>query len=202
MADSKVFKFDICEEAENTFVDDDTTDVSTELRYEENHWPKEDPSGFSFKGKNKQFQRIVENLKVLLKKGSEKIIGDVSFKILDAKKIPSGTEYEVEVQKNKSKGVAITKIFCPNQRKICTVTVNKSKKFENEFVKMLAVDVIKQLIDRFQPGDGWIDVLSVVTKTSKKEDDKKSFYCHFCGNGFCNIKNLKVHIDKFHRIDV
>ena len=156
MAESKVFKFDICEEAENTFVDDDTTDVSTELRYEANHWPKEDPSGFSFKGKNKQFQRIVESLKVLLKKGSEKILGDVSFKVLDAKKIANGTEYEVEIRKNKTKGVAITKIFGPNQRKVCTVTVNKSKKFENEFVTILAVDVIKQLIDRFQPGDGWM----------------------------------------------
>ena len=41
--------------------------------------------------------------------------------ILDAKKIPGGLEYEIEVCKNKEKGIAIAKIYGPNAKKMCRI---------------------------------------------------------------------------------
>ena len=37
---------DNSDEVENTFVDDNACDVKDQNCYEENSWPKEDPSGF------------------------------------------------------------------------------------------------------------------------------------------------------------
>ena len=81
--------------------------------------------------------------------------------------------------------------------------VNKSKKHEVKFVEMLALDVIKKLIDMFSSDDGWINLFRTVHKFSDKEiQNKKSYFCHFCNNGFCNLKNLKVHIEKFHHVAI
>ena len=43
------FKIDIIEEAEDTFVDDDSCDTQDDIVYEEHRWPLEDSIGFSFK---------------------------------------------------------------------------------------------------------------------------------------------------------
>ena len=40
-------------QVEDTFVEDDSCDVNGDMKYDENCWPKEDPSGFRFKGKEK-----------------------------------------------------------------------------------------------------------------------------------------------------
>ena len=199
-----LLKFDPSEEAEDTFVndDDDSPDISEELRYEENRWPKENPTGYSFKGKKRPFVKIVENMKLLMKKGNEKIIGNVNFKVLDSQKVPHGVEHEVELIKNKEKGVAILKIFGPSTKKGCTLMMNKAKKNDTKFVDILTFDIVKQLIDRYGHGDGWIELLKVNPKVAKKDDSKKSHYCHFCNNGFCNIKNLKIHIEKYHQVSV
>ena len=98
MADEKKISlnFDNCQEAEEAFVDDDDqTEMLDDIKFEENQWPKDNPSNFSFKGKNRIFLKAVEHFKILMKKGSEKMIGNVTFKVLDSKKIPFGIEYEV-----------------------------------------------------------------------------------------------------------
>ena len=79
---------------------------------------------------------------------------------------------------------------------------NKSKSYDTKFVDILTFDIVKQLLDRFGSGsgDGWIGLLKIVPKVVKKDDQKKSHYCHFCYNGFCNVKNLKVHIEKYHKV--
>ena len=76
--------FDNCDEAEVTFVDDDSPDITDELVYDENCWPKENPTGYSFKGKKRVFIKVVENFKVLMKKGNEQILCSLSFKVLDS----------------------------------------------------------------------------------------------------------------------
>ena len=80
--------------------------------------------------------------------------------------------------------------------------MNKAKKNDTKFVDILTFDIVKQLIDRYGHGDGWIELLKVNPKVAKKDDSKKSHYCHFCNNGFCNIKNLKIHIEKYHQVSV
>ena len=191
MAESKtqsLLNFDNCEEAEATFVDDDSTDISDELIYDENRWPKENPTGYSFKGKKRLFLKVVENFKVLMaKRGGEKILGNVGFTVLDSRKVPHGTEYEVEMTKNKERGVAILKIFGPNPKKGATLMTNKSKRYDIKFVDILTFDIVKQIIDRYGHGEGWIELLKVKPKVTKKDDSKKSHYCHFCNNSFCNI---------------
>ena len=79
---------------------------------------------------------------------------------------------------------------------------NKAKKNETKFVEILTFDIVKLLIDSYGQGDGWIELLKVKPKITKKDDSKKSHYCHFCNNGFCNIKNLKAHIEKYHQVSV
>ena len=193
--------FDNCDEVEATFVDDDSPDITDELVYDEHQWPKENPNGYSFKGKKRIFLKVVENFKVLMKKGNEKVLGNVSFKVLDSRKVPHGMEHEVELSKDKERGVAILKIFGPSAKKGCTLMINKSKKFDVKFVEILAFEVVKQLLDRFGTGDGWINLLKAVPKGPIKDSsNKKSHFCHFCNNGFCNLKNLKVHIEKYHQV--
>ena len=52
-------------------------------------------------------------------------------------------------------------------------------------------------------GDGWINSFRALPKAPSKDfHNKKSHFCHFCNNGFCNVKNLKNHIEKFHQIIV
>ena len=198
-----LFKLDTSEEDEDAFVDteDESSDISDDLRYEENSWPKDNPTGYSLKGKKRLFIKVVENIKLLMKKGSEKVIGNVTFKVLDSLKVPHGVEHEVQICKDKEKGIAILKIFGPSTKKGCTLMTNKAKKQETKFVDILTFDIVKLLIDRYGHGDGWIELLKVKPRVAKK-DDSKSHYCHFCNNGFCNIKNLRVHIEKYHQVSV
>ena len=104
-------------EAEEIFIEDDESVENDSPKYDENQWPKDNPNGFSFKGKKRQFLRVCESLKILLKKGNEKIISNVSFKVLDLKKSLYGIDYEVEVCKEKDRGIALLKIFGPNGKK-------------------------------------------------------------------------------------
>ena len=182
--------FDDINEVEDTFLgDDESTTVDDSPIYEDNHWPKENPNGFSFKGKKPAFVKVCETIKILLRKGNEKVLDNISFKVMDMTKSAYGVDYEIEIVKEKEKGIALLKIFGPNSKKGYTFTINKSKNFEAKFAQILALDIVKKLLDRFgSEGDGWIDVVKAVPKAYKIGETKKPFYCHFCGNGFSNTK--------------
>ena len=110
-----ILRFDDINEVEDTFFDDeDSIENHQTVIYVENQWPKEDPTGFSFKSKKRAFDRVCETLKVLLRKGSEKTIDNISFKVLDSTKSSYGIDYEVEIEKGNEKGIALLKIFGPN----------------------------------------------------------------------------------------
>ena len=70
--------------------------------------------------------------------------------------------------------------------------INKSKKHDVKFAEILAFDVIKQLLDRFGTEEGWNCLVNVSTK--KTTQNNKTHFCNIFNNGFCNEKNLKVHI--------
>ena len=63
-----LMNFDNRDEVESTFVDDGSPDITDELVYEENRWPNENSTSYSFKGKKRIFLKVVENFKVLMKK--------------------------------------------------------------------------------------------------------------------------------------
>ena len=73
--------------------------------------------------------------------------------------------------------------------------ISKSKKHDLKFVKILAIEIIKPLLDNFISGEGWVDLL--VTLSAKTAG--KPFQCKLCRKGFVSEKTLNNHNEKFHR---
>ena len=181
------------EQVENTFLDDDEDDPdcgSSENLYSHYRFPDEEPTTVRFKGKKSIFVKAVVTLKDLLKKGEGSDVNNVSFKVLDVRKMQHGVEYDIQCIKNQEKGVSVLKLYGPNPKKGCTVMICKSREHENKFVSILSKDVIKHLLDVFEATDGWKSFLkfSVYKKPS----------CTKCKKSFCNDKNLMTHIKKYH----
>ena len=61
----------------------------------------------------------------------------VNFKVLDSRKNPNGIEYDIEVNKEKERGLAVLKIFGPNKTNVATVMINKAKKMISSLLKFL-----------------------------------------------------------------
>ena len=180
------------EQVEDTFLDeneDDTSFSSSQNLYSLYRFPNENPTSVRFKGKKPIFVKSVETLKDLLKRGEGSTVNDISFKVKDRREMQHGTEYDIECSKNQEKGVSVLKIYGPNPKKGCTVMVCKAREYENKFVSILSIDVIKHLLDSFEATDGW--------KTLKFSTFKKPS-CRLCKKIFCNEKNLKTHIKKYH----
>ena len=68
---------------------------------------------------------------------------------MDARKVPHGIEMDIELSKDKDRGLAVLKIYGPNSKKECTIMINKSKKHDVKYVKILSLEVIKPLLDSF-----------------------------------------------------
>ena len=62
----------------------------------------------------------------MMENGHEKAIDKVTFKMLDSRKTPNGNEYDIEVNKEKERRVAILKLFGLNKRKCGNCDDNKS----------------------------------------------------------------------------
>ena len=78
-----LMKIDNYVDTEEVFEEDDTSEELSRV-YDEHSWPEDDPTGYSFKGKKKLFIKAVESLKIVMKKGNQKVIDDVTFKVLDS----------------------------------------------------------------------------------------------------------------------
>ena len=183
--------------AEATFPDD-SSDIKEEAdqQYEVNYWRKEEevPTGYTFKSKKKIFVKAVDSIKIKLKKGVEFVIDDLKIKILDCRNGPNGAEIDIEIVDKKDRGQAVLKIFGPNSRKECTLMINKSKKHDAKFVKILAVHIIKRLVDNFISGQSWNDFF----EKKGLQAFKKPKSCESCGKGFLNDMTLNRHIKQYH----
>ena len=188
---------DFEDEDDDSILEDDEDDLScssTQKLYTYYSFPIEEPTSVRFKGKNQIFVNSVKTLKDLLKRGEGSCVNNVSFKVLDTRKMPHGIEYDIQSSKNKDKGVSVLKVYGPNQKKGCTVMICKSREYEIKFVSILANDIVKYLLDNFEKTDGWKNVLEF--SSSKKPA------CQVCKKLFCNEKNLKVHMKKYHTSSV
>ena len=186
-----LINIDGMEEAEDSFLDDDEDDPAiVQNLYSYYSFPDEEPTSVLFKGKKVVFVKSVETLKALLKKGEGSSVNGVSFKVMDVRMMAHGIEYDILSAKDKDKGISVLKIYGPKTKKGCTVMICKSREHDNKFVSILAVDVIKHLFDRFEATDGWKNLLEF--STVKKPS------CQICKKSFCNEKNLKTHIKKYH----
>ena len=108
-------------------------------------------------------------------------------------------ELDVEVIKDNMKGSAGIKIFGPNSRKGYTVMVNKAKKSEKVFAKVLALDVIKPLIDKSLNLLDWNDLLK---NTTENEGDELrqvlKLSCNLCDKLTVTSRSLKIHMKNAH----
>ena len=145
---------------DNDAIDDDDDTAELSNAQDEHSWPDDVPTGFSYK--KKCFIKAVESFKILMKKGNQKVIDDITFKVLDSRKKSNANEYDVEVCKDKERGVATMKTFGPKEKKGCTIFLNKSKKYELKYLEILAFGVVKRLLDCFGDGDGWINIFKEV----------------------------------------
>ena len=110
-----LINIDGMEKAEDSFLDDEEDDpaISQNL-YSYYSFPDEE---LRFKGKKAVFIKSVETLKDLLKKGEGSNVNNVSFKVMDERKMTHGIEYNIESTKNKDRGVSVLKIYGPKNKK-------------------------------------------------------------------------------------
>ena len=132
-------------DADEDFKEDDDTNADVSRAYDEHSWPVDEPTGYSYKGKKKLFIKAVESLKIVMKKGNQKVIDDVTFKILDSRKKSNEIEYDIEVCKDNERGVAAMKIFGPKEKKGCTILLNKSKKYDVKYLNILTFGAVVAL---------------------------------------------------------
>ena len=63
------------------------------------------------------------------------------------------------------------KFYGPNSKSgECTVMITKSKKHDVKFVKILAIGIIKKMLDKFMSGEGWN---TIFTKTANLDINKQ-----------------------------
>ena len=199
-----VFKFiekEDEEEEDNDFVNDNSDIQEKEIKqYDEHFWckSKDVPVGFTFKSKKQDFIRASDNIKLNFQnsaKGSLKQMDNVAFRIMDCRKRDSGPEMDIELIKNKDRGVAVLKFYGPNSKTgECTIMINKSKRHDVKFVKILAEEVIKYLVDTFISGEGWGSIFRKINV-----QDIKQFSCIQCKKVFTSEKNLNTHKEKYHK---
>ena len=197
------FKFIDEEDTEDTFAHDESDIQEEEIKYYDEHFwckDKDKPVGFTYKSKKQDFIKASENIKSNFKnsaKGSLKHMDNLDFRILDCRNRDSGPEMDIEITKSKDRGVAVLKFYGPNAKTgECTLMINKSKRYDVKFVKILAEDVIKKMLDTFISGEGWNKIFKKSTIGSSEE--KKQFICPSCNKVFKSAKNLSIHTEKFH----
>ena len=96
--------------------------------YKENSWPAkpETPKGFTFKGESKMMTYAMEKTKATLKKGIEKEINDIKFKVLDAKTLGGATQVAVEMSDNEGRGNAIIDFWSPTKANNAQSLLNRN----------------------------------------------------------------------------
>ena len=186
----EVMNIEGIEQVEDSFLDDDEDDGSIQNFYSYYRFPDDEPTSVRFKGKKSVFVKSVGTLKDLLKRGEGSNVNNVSFRVLDVRKMQHGIEYDIKCIKNQVTGVSVLKLYGPNPKKGCTIMICKSREYESKFVSMLSVDVIKYLLDHYEETDEW--------KTLLTFSAFKKPVCKVCKKSFCNEKNLKTHIKKYH----
>ena len=115
------------EDFEDSVLKDDPSGGLPQKIYSYYSFPEEEPISICFKGKKPVFVKSVETLNDLLRKGEGSCVNNVTFKVLDDRKMPHGMEYEIESTKDKERGVSVLKIYGPNQKKGCTIMICKSR---------------------------------------------------------------------------
>ena len=170
--------------------------------YKESTWGKKVDGeymidGYRYKGRQ-AFKGTREKLEFLLQRGKQSELNGVTYRVLDTR--IKGVELEVEIQVSESKkaanskGVAIVKLYGPNKKKEDTVTVTKSKESDIKFVRILALKIIKPLIDNILSKDSTKDIAG-------NEQPNLGYKCKICDKCFISESGMKGHMTKMHKED-
>ena len=158
--------------------------------------------GYSFKGK-KSFQKALDGLKDLMKKGAVGEVNEIKFKVLDTRTNGAGLDVEIEMASNNSRGIAVLKLYGPSTKKQNVVMVTKSRESDSKFVIMLAEEVIKPLMIKFLGGeDDQTNTQTGVKRTiSVGGKEMRLVKCPHCDKTSYSVPGLKGHITKMHKSD-
>ena len=168
--------------------------------YSEKVWTRDDGQidGYVFKGK-RSFEPALNGLKSIMEKGKINEIENIEFKALDSQIRGAGLEIVVQLKANKTRGVAILKVYGPKDdaKKENSVTVTKSKESDSKYVVILAEKVVKPLMNGYLSGE--IEIPENHQNTLKSVSKRmKNFKCNFCEKTCKSSAGLKGHITKKH----
>ena len=168
--------------------------------YKVNFWPaKPDaPKGYTFKGKSKTMTFIVGKIKNEMKKGTEKEMDNVKFKVLDNRIVGGATQVMIEMNDKEGRGNAIADFWGPNKRKECTIMIKKSREHEERYVTILAKSIIQPLLDCFISGDHSGSLFRNSKPINTKKKQKTENKCKICEKKLSSQKYLKVHMERMH----
>ena len=179
--------------------DEDVEEETKEnLKYKESRWGTEDqPQGYTFKSRSKLFNGALKSIKVVMRKGTEKEINDIKFRVLDSIIKNGSKEVLIELKDGKEgSGKVSIKLFGPNKKKWSTIMVNKHKESDAAFVKIGAHLIIKPLLEGILKGKATKDILNMKpTKIDvNKQKDDNSYSCTFCDGIIENKSLVKSHM--------
>ena len=125
--------------------------------FKEKTWGNEDEGeyitdGYSLRGK-RAFNKALEGLRKMMKKGVTAEVNGIEFKVLDTRKNGGGLDVEIELADKNSRGIAVLQLFGPNKKKENVVMVRKSKGSDAKYVTILANQIIKPLVRKYLLGD-------------------------------------------------
>ena len=140
----------------------------------------------------------MEKIKTVCKKGVEKDIGNIKFKILDSKMHGGATQVTVEITKSEGRGNAIIDFWGPNKRKECTIFIKKSREHDEVFVNNPAKQVVQPLLDCLISGKTIDNLFSKAKKKKVIGENRRNHSCDVCSKNFTSHKYLKVHKTKIH----
>ena len=168
--------------------------------YKENFWPAkpDTPKGYTFKGKRKTKTFIMEKVKAELKKGLEKDVDDVKFKVFDKRQVGGATQVIIEINDKEGRGNAVTDFWGPNKRKECTILIKKLKDHEERFVTILAKSIIQPLLDCFISGHGYESLFGPSKNKTTGKTQKTKNECMICNKKLSSQKYLKIHLDRIY----
>ena len=171
--------------------------------YKESNWGKLIDGqfvidGYKFRGRQ-SFTKAKEGLKDSFTKGSQHEIEGIKFRILDARQKGVENEIELEVEDNikngiENRGMAIVKLYGPNKRKECVVTVTKSKDSDVIFVQIIAQMVVKPYLNKFLTSENLGQLMDIDIQS----DLHKKIICNKCEKIFDTTQGLKIHMSKMH----
>jgi hypothetical protein len=176
---NKVRLIKLLKEEESTMSNPKDVPGDKPSEYKEKIWGKDVDGeyvidGFTFRGKHR-FSKVVEELKGMMKKGAQIEIKGSAFKVLDDRKNGVGIDVEIEMVENNVRGIAILRLFGPNNKKENVVIVSKCKDSDYVFVTALAEKITKPLMKSILMGNESSEILvKGMQKTEKTDRDDKN----------------------------